>query len=97
MSSACVFKIDAEIQNAFPICVCCAALPQTGRLLPKTRRLLTRIGRKVYCEDAEGFFRKVLALYVPKSPKNGAASLMELLELHLGLPWLCLGFPEMCL
>ena len=41
--------------------------------------------------------QKVLALYVPKSPKNGAASLMEYLELHLGLPWLCLGFPEMCL
>ena len=27
--------IDAEIRNAYPTCVCGAALPQTGRFLPK--------------------------------------------------------------
>ena len=40
-----VFKIDAAIWNAFPKCVCGATPPQTGRLLPKIRGLLPRIGR----------------------------------------------------
>ena len=52
-----VFKIDAEIWN-----------------------MASSENRKVSCEiwkfsseDAEGFFQRALALYVPKFPKNGAA------------------------
>ena len=41
---------------------------------------------EVSSEDTEGFFRKALALYVPKL--SSAALLIELPELHIGLPLL---------
>ena len=70
-----VFQIDAEIQNAFRY----AFLVQAGRLLPKTGRLLARIGRfSQSCEmvlpKSAGFVR------IPKFLKNRAASLVELPE-----------------
>ena len=40
-----VFKIDAAIRNAFLKCICGASLPQIGRLLLQTGRLLPRIGK----------------------------------------------------
>ena len=63
-----VFKIDGEIWNAFPTCVCGTASPQTKRLLPKTRRLLARIRcflSKVcwLCTDLQSF-RKTVQLHL---------------------------------
>ena len=42
--------------------------------------------RKVSSEDEVGFFRRLLALYIPKFSKISAASLTDLPEPHLGLP-----------
>ena len=39
--------------------------------------------------------RLLLALYVPKFSKNGAASFTDRLEIRLGLSWLHLGLPEL--
>ena len=39
-----------------------------------------------FIQKPEGFFHRALALYIPKFPNNGTASLMDFLELHLGLP-----------
>ena len=36
--------------------------------------------QKVSSEDAEGFFRRALALYAHKFPKKGAASLTDIPE-----------------
>ena len=47
--------------------------------------------QKVSSEDAEGFFQRALALYLFMFLKNGATSLMDLLELRLGLPELHLS------
>ena len=44
---------------------------------------------KVFSEEVEGFFRKALDSYTHKIQKCGAASLMYLLCLRLGLPRLC--------
>ena len=50
-----IFKIDAEIRNAFPTCICGAALVQTRRLLPRIGHFLLKMWA-FSSEDAEGFF-----------------------------------------
>ena len=60
---------------------CSAASQQSEAFFQKSEGY-----RKVYSEDAECFFQGVLTLYIPMFLKNSAASLMELPELHLGLP-----------
>ena len=49
-SMVCIFKIDAEIQNAFPICIHGAASLQTGKLLPRIRRFLLNM-RKAFSKE----------------------------------------------
>ena len=64
-------KIDAEIWNVFPTCVCGTASPQIRRLLPQIGRHSYSENRKVSIEDdVEGFFQRALSLYVPKHPEN---------------------------
>ena len=72
-----VFKVDAKIRNALPIYIRSFAVNWKA----SSKNWKSSENRKVYSEDAEGFFCRALALYVPKSPKNGAALLTHLLEI----------------
>ena len=76
-----VFKVDARIRNTFPMCICSAALPQAGRLLPKTGRLES----EVFFRICERLLPKSAGLFVPKFLTNGPASLTDLPELRLGI------------
>ena len=76
-----VFKVDARIRNTFPMCICSAALPQTGRLLQKTGRLES----KVFFRICGRLLPKNAGLFVPKFLTNSPASLTDLPELRLGL------------
>lgn len=49
-SIARVFKIDVEIGNACPSCICGIALPQTRRLLPRIRHFPPKM-RKASSEE----------------------------------------------
>ena len=57
-----IFKIDAKIWNAFLICVRGAASPRSSENWKASFE-----NRKVSSEDVEGFFQRVLALYVNAS------------------------------
>ena len=73
------FKIDADIRNTFLICVCGA------------NRKASSKNQEASFEEVEGFLQRTLALYAHQFPENSAASLMDLPELHLGLPELSLS------
>ena len=77
-----VFKIDAEIWNNIRL-RCSFAASQKAY---SENWMASYENRKVSSEDVEGFFQRVLALYIPKFPKNGVASLTD-------IPGLCLGLP----
>ena len=70
-------KNDADNSNDFPKCVCGAAAPQIGRLILRIGRLLPKSAG-------------LILTYICKFPQRNAASLTDLMELHLYLPELCL-------
>ena len=77
---ASIFRVDAEIRNAFQTCICSAASSQTRRLLLKIGRFLPKIGwflLKMQKASSEECWLS----YVPKFLKNSAVSLMDLPEL----------------